>query len=288
MTVVKHPKETLHEEIALVDSKLARPVTVYLIGGGAMSFQGLKNATKDIDGILQNDGDLQSLATALEQAGYTASNELDPEYLDLSATCIYAKDGAPQWDLFNRIVCKKLRLSSGMRARSTRFDGSGSKLELRLIAPEDIFVFKSITERQGDVPDVDMLWASGLDWDAILGEMKWQCEHSDQAWAASFLETLQRLRDGGRAIPILKDVDALVDVEEDEWAVLIALQSPSTDVADTKQGRSRAEVITHLQRSIDVDVTQHVEAAIQRLVERGRIIDGDELQLNPNWDPDAA
>lgn len=165
-----------------------------------------------------------------------------------------------------------------MRARSARFDGSGSKLELRLIAPEDIFVFKSITERKGDIPDVDMLWASGLDWDAILDEMKWQCAHSDQAWAESFLDTLERLHSEGRRIPIRKEVDALADMELDEWAVLATLQQP----------RSKDAVIAQLQRSSDVDVTQHVDAAIKRLIERGRILDGDELQLNPKWDPDAA
>ncbi len=276
--MIKHPMNVLHREIALVDAKLAKPVTVYLIGGGAMSFQGLKDATKDIDGILESEADLRILAHALEAADYEASTDLDPEYQDLSATRIYAKDGAPQWDLFIKVVCKKLRLSPGMKARSTRFNDSGAKLELRLIAPEDIFVFKSITERKGDIPDVDMLWASGLDWPAILEEMEWQCVHSDQAWAESFYDTLQRLHDDGRRSPILKAVDALAELEHDEWAVLATLQQPCRkDVA-----------IAELQRSSDVYVKQHVEAAIERLLQRGRIIDDGELKLNPDWNPDAA
>lgn len=274
----KHPKETLHREITLIDSKLTQPVTVYLIGGGAMSFHGLKDATKDIDGILESDDDLRVLATALEEADYTASKDLDPEYEDLGASRIYAKDDAPQWDLFIRVVCRKLRLSPGMKARSKPFEGPGDKLRMRLIAPEDILVFKSITERKGDIPDVDVLWASGLDWDAILDEMRWQCAHSDQAWATSFFDTLQRLESEGRRIPILDEVDALAADEIDEWAVLLVLQQP----------RNKDEVVTQLQRSSDADVTQHVEAAIKRLTERGRILDDGMLRQNPTWNPDEA
>lgn len=296
---VKHPKDILQQEIALVDSKLKQPVTVYLIGGGSMSFQGLKDATKDIDGIVEREADLLALGQAMEAAGYAASKDLDPEYMDLSATQIYAKDGAPQWDLFVRVVCKKLRLSPGMKARATPYTGAGANLRLRLIAPEDIFVFKAITERKGDIPDVDVLWAAGLDWEAILDEMRWQCTRSDQAWAGSFLQAMERLDKAGRDVPILDDMDQLVDEELDEWAVLHVLQQPSNDVAPTQQarskdvasakhGRSRDEVVAQLQRSSDEDVTQHVEAAIERLAKRGRILDDGALRLNPAWDPDAA
>lgn len=39
----------LRQELRLIDTKLADPVDVYLVGGCAMSYLGLKSATKDAD-----------------------------------------------------------------------------------------------------------------------------------------------------------------------------------------------------------------------------------------------
>jgi len=96
---MKHQKDVLEQELAIIDVHLDAPVTAYLIGGGAMSFHGLKEATKDIDCILGSRGDLQTLVAALEASGYRRQTRLDPAYQRLGATTIYAKDGAPQWDL---------------------------------------------------------------------------------------------------------------------------------------------------------------------------------------------
>ena len=46
-------KNYLQQEFDKLDAK-TQPVTLYLIGGGAMAFYGLKEATKDIDIILTN------------------------------------------------------------------------------------------------------------------------------------------------------------------------------------------------------------------------------------------
>lgn len=47
-------KEYLSRELGKVASKITKPVTLFIIGGGGLAFYGLKEATKDIDVIMQN------------------------------------------------------------------------------------------------------------------------------------------------------------------------------------------------------------------------------------------
>jgi pantothenate kinase len=60
----------LNQEFDKLTATIKQPITVYLIGGGAMAFYGLKAATKDVDIILTRKEDLNSLQTALEDLGY--------------------------------------------------------------------------------------------------------------------------------------------------------------------------------------------------------------------------
>jgi hypothetical protein len=50
-------KDYLKQEFDKLNSIAKRPLSLYLIGGGAMAFYGLKVATKDIDIILTNQED---------------------------------------------------------------------------------------------------------------------------------------------------------------------------------------------------------------------------------------
>ena len=58
-------KNYLQQEFDKLNAIAKQPMTLYLIGGGAMAFYGLKDATKDIDIILTNPEDLNNLKTAL-------------------------------------------------------------------------------------------------------------------------------------------------------------------------------------------------------------------------------
>ena len=50
-------------EFDRIDGALSEPLKLYLIGGGAMAFQDLKDATKDIDVIVRTSSDLGHLKT---------------------------------------------------------------------------------------------------------------------------------------------------------------------------------------------------------------------------------
>ncbi len=217
---VRYPLGRLREEVARADAHLTEPVDAYLIGGGAMSYAGLKGATKDIDLVLRTDADLDVLAQALEALDYKIVTEVDPAYRDLGASRYYDKDGAPRWDLYVGQVCRKLSLSPGMVERATREEPQLEKLRLHRLAPSDIFIFKSITEREADRDDMDAIYARGLPWDIVLSEMEWQSAHSEVAWSAAFHGALETIAERGDPVPILDELEALADREVGELAVL--------------------------------------------------------------------
>ena len=50
-------KNYLQQEFDKLNATAKQPMTLFLIGGGAMAFYGLKDATKDIDIILTSQDD---------------------------------------------------------------------------------------------------------------------------------------------------------------------------------------------------------------------------------------
>ncbi len=76
---ILYPMERLREEVSRADAQLIEPVDAYLIGGGAMSYAGLKGATKDIDLVLRTETELEVLARALEALDYEMLTEVDPD-----------------------------------------------------------------------------------------------------------------------------------------------------------------------------------------------------------------
>ncbi|MBE3136143.1 MAG: hypothetical protein IMZ43_01935 [Thermoplasmata archaeon] len=60
----------IEQELKNIDGNLPAPISLYIIGGGAMSFYDLKTATKDIDVIVTNEKSATTLLTALQKSGY--------------------------------------------------------------------------------------------------------------------------------------------------------------------------------------------------------------------------
>jgi hypothetical protein len=63
-------QDYIRGEFDLIGDTLSEPLECYLIGGGAMVFQDLKDATKDIDVIVQASSDLRQLQNVLGRLDY--------------------------------------------------------------------------------------------------------------------------------------------------------------------------------------------------------------------------
>jgi hypothetical protein len=96
-----------------------------------------------------------------------------------------------RFDIFVERVCKKLRLTEGMRRRAMRLEVDG-RLRLMVMAPEDVFLLKSVTDRDDDLADMALLAGKGLDWGTILDELRTDAEnHRYLPHLAAKLEALE-------------------------------------------------------------------------------------------------
>jgi hypothetical protein len=154
-----------------ISNGLDSEIDAYLIGGLSMMHHGLKVVTKDVDVVFKDDADAQRFEVALGSCGFRRATGLSEAYVALGATTVMERSDGMRFDIFVERVCKKLTLTEGMRRRAERMDLEGG-LHLMATTPEDIFLFKSVTDREDDLADMALLAGLGLDWEAMVDELR--------------------------------------------------------------------------------------------------------------------
>ena len=70
-----------------------------------------------------------------------------------------------------------------LRSRSRRLGSEPfldtDRLTVRLVSNEDIFLFKAIAGRDGDIEDMNMLVQAGLDYDVVRDELEASIQMAD-------------------------------------------------------------------------------------------------------------
>jgi len=188
-------KNYLQQEFDKLNVTTKQPMTLYLIGGGAMAFYGLKDATKDIDIIHTNQDDLNKLQTTLKAIGYKEPNPIliTRAYNKMQTNALLENQDGFRWDLFLSKVCNALTLSGQMQKRATSLY-QGTHLKVLVASKEDLFLFKGITEREADLDDMRILAQSGLNWEIISQECKSQSEVSGVCWEDALYQNLVDLK----------------------------------------------------------------------------------------------
>jgi hypothetical protein len=218
MARVKFDEKYVFAELEKVGNALTSTVTLYLIGGAAMIKYGLKAATKDIDVLLSTHKETAELIQALSKYGYhiIQTNKLGTEYQEMLATQILENEDGFRWDIFNEYVCRKLRLSTGMIERSRVLFKSGL-LMVRLISKEDIFLFKTVTERDDDEADLLLLARSNVDWELVLKECMSQ-SREDLRCEVDLFDKLEKLGTSyGLETPIYDRISQVARIVMDNW-----------------------------------------------------------------------
>ena len=198
--------EDLFKEI---DENLTNKVNVYVIGGAALLFEGLKPATKDIDLILKNENEFKVFNKTLIAINF---KEEKPStlYKKMELNKIMVREDY-RIDAFLKEVCKKFVLSNGMITRSDVILNL-KNISVNKCSNEDIFLFKSMTERPGDLEDCIELIKKGLDWNEIKDELINQIKtNGEDVWITWVGERLDDLMEKGLTIPIIKDIDKMRD-----------------------------------------------------------------------------
>lgn len=154
-----------------ISRKLMEKMTVYAVGGTAMTFLGLKDATLDIDLVFETEHDREKFEDAIKSLGY--------KVLD-SAIVYGAKTNRPKmftlgenrFDLFVVEIVDFI-FSEKMRERATQIHQYNDNLILKIADPHDIILMKCATDRLKDKDDVRKIIDSReINWELIIDEAK--------------------------------------------------------------------------------------------------------------------
>lgn len=255
----------IEEEFTRIGTRLEDPLTVYLIGGGALAFEDLKDATKDIDVVVTESEDFARLQNALTLLDYESVRDPDEEYQELGATLILENSDGCRIDIFNQQVVDKLIFSRGMQDRSQQLVSRG-QLVVRTASLEDVFLFKSVAGRPGDIEDMNTLIQTGLDFDTILDEIHRQTELLGEELFITYVnEALIDLEDRfGVTTSLTDDIEELSRQVYDQLAVLNSFDDTTT-VDDIHESTELSE--------------SRVSEVLDRLAEKGSIQqDGEQVR----------
>lgn len=190
-----------------INRLINKEIRLYVIGGAALLRRELKDGTKDIDLVVNTQAEFKEFHIALEKLEFKTKIP-GREYKHMNISQIFQKDEF-RIDLFDKKVCSKFSLTDGMIKRAEQTQNL-EKLKIFHCSNEDLLLFKTMTERDGDIDDCIKIAMQGIDWKIVLTELQEQIKQSKQdVWITWVGERLDILEEKGLEIPILKEVNIL-------------------------------------------------------------------------------
>lgn len=183
-------KEEIIELLEQIGNQLKEKVTIFMIGGGNMALKNIKLVTRDIDLIVLTKKEYEDLKETLIALGFDCHEETFSKDFYKTPIIVFLKNDK-RIDVFVRNVANQLELTKEMQKRSKEY-AKFSSLIVRLTSNEDVFLFKSITDREKDVDDCYSLIIESLDWQVIKQELLNQ--EKKALWRFWLYEQLSRIR----------------------------------------------------------------------------------------------
>lgn len=152
----------------LIGSSLKKKIECFVIGGSAMLYYKLKEATKDIDIVLLKENERIYVLKMMKNLGYTERNS-KILYVNKKNVPILLQRGQDRFDLFNRKIIN-LRFSDGMVNRVNLVYEYGN-LTAKIVSREDIIMLKCATDRAGDRLDAaNIIKSANINWNVLIEE----------------------------------------------------------------------------------------------------------------------
>lgn len=217
-------REKILEQFRELADSIDEPTTVYLIGGGAMTLNEQKTATKDVDIVVESTNAYRRVTEGLVEVGYSREEDVSREYEELEPAVILEKERR-RFDIFDRQVAGELQLTDSIEGRSAEVLQDGD-LEVRKFSDEDIFLFKAVANRPDDLGDMATLLAGDIDFDTVIDELHQQIENlGHDEFVTSIDKKLDKLQEELGVRPdIADDIQELA--ERSETASQIHTQIP--------------------------------------------------------------
>lgn len=185
-------KDDIQTFLQDLDKFISKDITIFMIGGGAMALKGLKPATVDIDLVLKTKAEFETLKSGLLKLDYKIDEELHDVNVYKQAVMVFLK-GKSRVDIFIRSIVGMLDFTETMEKRSSLFKDYDN-LNVRLSSNEDIFLLKSLSDREKDLPDNRTLIQTELDWNVIIKECVEQ-HRRETKWVFWLYEQICRIED---------------------------------------------------------------------------------------------
>jgi hypothetical protein len=263
-------KAYIEKQLEIIDSFLKEPITIYIIGGGAMGFYDLKTATKDIDIIVKTENEAISLLKALQNSKYKNLEKIEPAYLKMKTRAIIENVDGFRWDIFVNIICGGLTLSREMILRSHPFK-KFKHMTIHLVSPEDLFIFKAVTSRQRDREDMFALFSHGLDIKIIKEEIHRQAQlDKSKAWFSYFFVGLDELVEQYKVI--IPEYDWFLKIAEHEIMERLVVEFIK------KKPRTINDLVSLLKCE-----KKEIQQILGKLQKNGNIIKKDEIYLEQSY-----
>lgn len=200
-----------------IGKQFNKEITVYAIGGTAMMFLGLKDATLDIDLVFENKNSRKKFIETIESLGYIkmesrivyGSKKNQPEMLKL---------GDVRFDLFVDEVIH-FKFSNNMKEKADKVH-KFQNLIIKIADPHDIILMKCATDREKDKIDVlNIIKNKKIDWNVIIEEAKHQVELGKETAIlelGEFLEDLKKIVPNKIPKEVLNELFTLVKKQMEE------------------------------------------------------------------------
>lgn len=198
-----------------VAKKLNRRITVYAIGGTAMMFHGIKDTTKDIGLVFDNEKDREIFKEAAKSLGYKEFDSVIVYGAEKENQPVMLKRGkgeAERFDLFNYSVISFF-FSDNMKKRSANTIEFGDKLILKVADVHDLILMKCATDRLKDAEDVQMIVETQeIRWGTVISEAKNQVNLGKHRAIFDLCDFLDRIHNELNVDVPQKILDNLLDM----------------------------------------------------------------------------
>ncbi len=190
-------KQEQDELFELVSSKIEGDIVCYAFGGTALMYYGYKESTKDIDILFEREDDMKVFIKAINELGFkkrALAGVYDQDRIENKDKPLMFERGDARFDLFVKNIFST-EFTEEMKDRSRErhdFTRKDYTLTVMVISIEDLVILKSVTNRENDYADIQMLLKkSEVDWSIIVDEA---IRQKDRWTILDLEETMQRLK----------------------------------------------------------------------------------------------
>ena len=185
------------ELLSLIGEKIKKKVECYIVGGSAMLYHGVKEETKDVDIVFDDEDSKEAFEKILRDLEFK-ERDIRILYFKKRNTPLLLQRGEERIDLFVKKVIT-FEITETMKERVEKVY-EYSNLTVKVVSPEDIILFKCATERAGDRIDASNIIKNfNVNWNVIIDEAVNQTKLESYLFPVYLYDFLEELKEDFKA-----------------------------------------------------------------------------------------